>query len=104
LTEQLSFDFDDRLSIGDLVEVTARPREGQDVETYFYLSEHKGKKGELIRIIKGKKVCFEVKYPDGSLGVFYENEIRKIGGIRNEKTIRKTKSTSSRTNRKKRNA
>jgi hypothetical protein len=80
--EQLSFEdlLDNRLEVGDLVEVTAKPRKSQDVETFYYLKKYHGKQGELTRIIRGKVVCFEVTFSDERQGYFYENEISKIGG------------------------
>lgn len=97
MTEQLSFEFEsNRLEIGDTVQVTAVPLPNQDVEDFYYLQDFTGKKGELIRIIKGKKVAFEVRFPNDKHGIFNENEITKLGGMTNEKTIRKAKGTNQR--------
>lgn len=74
---------ENRLSIGDSVQVTAVPDEA-DVEAFHYLQTHNGRTGMLSRIIKGKVVCFEIEYPNGTHGIFYETEITKLGGISNE--------------------
>lgn len=103
--KQLSFDdfINNRIEVGDWVEITARPDENQNVEDYYYLQDYTGKKGEVVRIIKGRKVVsFEVDFHNGNnIGIFYEKEITKIGGIENEKTIRKTKRKNKRNNVKK---
>lgn len=79
--KQLSFDdlLENRLEVGDAVEVTAKPDKSQDVETYYYLTEFHGKKGKLTRIIRGKVVNFEVTFEDRRQAYFYENEISKVG-------------------------
>ncbi|WP_033829026.1 hypothetical protein [Bacillus andreraoultii] len=99
--EKLSFEdlLENRLEIGDLVEITAKPRGNQDVETFYYLKEFHGKQGELTRIVRGKVISFEITFKDGTQGYFYENEISKIGGMNND-FISKTKGKNRRTKRK----
>ena len=103
--KQLSFDdiIDNRLEVGNTVEVVAVPDEKQDVETFYYLKEFTGKKGVLTRIGRGRRtISFEVEFSNGQIGIFYEHEIRKVeGGKRSAKTIGKSKKSSSRTKRKK---
>lgn len=72
-----------RLDVGDSVIVSADPEQyADDPETYYYISDFKGKKGTLTEIIKGQSaVSFKVVFPKGNIGVFYEHEITKLGGI-----------------------
>lgn len=92
-TKQLSFDdiVSNRLEIGDTVEIVAVPDKRQDIETFYYLQEFSRKQGKLVRIYKYRNsTSFEVEFPNGQFGVFYEHEIKKMKGA-NESEISQSK-------------
>lgn len=84
MMKQMSFDdlIDNRIVLGDWVEVTARPQKGQDIETYYYLKEHTGKKGEVVHVFTNySKICFEVNFHDDNhFRIFNIDEVTKIKG------------------------
>lgn len=68
-----------RFYLGDLVSVK-QLKLPNDPESEFYLTEFKGKLGEIVsRTESSEGDCYyQVQFKDNSTGIFYENEIERV--------------------------
>ncbi|MBF0706612.1 hypothetical protein IQ283_08310 (plasmid) [Alkalihalobacillus hwajinpoensis] len=62
----------------EMIEVR-QPEPSLDPEDFHYISSFAGKKGTIksVKILPNGKICYEVGFPNQTLGIFYEEDVKK---------------------------
>lgn len=65
-----------RFQPNDLLTIK-HPDNSMDPEDYYYVSSFAGKQGNVmsIKVLDNGKVCYEIIFPNDSVGIFYEEDL-----------------------------